>query len=98
MFFILLGGIATFIVYRLTAVIRISVSKFRYTFEKAPMGIAQLDSNGHILVANTTLCEVLNYHYEDLLYLQFDQLIHQEDRDIGKQERQSLDKDSRDSF
>jgi diguanylate cyclase (GGDEF)-like protein/PAS domain S-box-containing protein len=97
LFFVLLGSIAAFIVYRLTAAIRISESKFRYTFEKAPMGIAQLDSNGHILDANTALCEVLNYYYKDLLYLQFDQLIHQEDREIGKQQRRTLDQGSRDS-
>jgi diguanylate cyclase (GGDEF)-like protein/PAS domain S-box-containing protein len=97
MFFLLLASIAAFAVNRLTATLRMSESKFRYTFEKAAMGIAQLDAQGHILDANTALCEILNYHYEDLLHLQFEQLIHDEDRDIGRRERQVLEQGSRDS-
>jgi diguanylate cyclase (GGDEF)-like protein/PAS domain S-box-containing protein len=97
MFFLLLGYIATFVVHRLTATLRISESKFRYTFEKAAMGIAQLDAQGHILDANTALCEILNYQYEDLLRLPFEQLIHEEDRDISRHKRQVLDQGDRDS-
>ncbi|WP_299082219.1 EAL domain-containing protein [uncultured Paraglaciecola sp.] len=96
-FFLLLSGIATYVVYRLTAAIRISESKFRSTFEKAAMGIAQLDSQGHILDANLAFCEILNYPHHDLLKLQFEQIIHEEDRDISKMQRQALDQKDYDS-
>jgi diguanylate cyclase (GGDEF)-like protein/PAS domain S-box-containing protein len=97
LFFLLLGSIATFVVFRLNTAIRASEHKFRYTFEKAGMGIAQLDAGGHILDANGALCEILAYDYQGLLQIPLDQFIHEEDRHKGIKERQALDKGILDS-
>lgn len=90
--FLLLGGIATLLLIKLTATIRSSEYKFRSTFENAAVGIAQLDNKGQILDANSALCEILNYSDIDLLKLRYEQLIHPDDNYIYQKERAELDK------
>ena len=91
-FFLLLGGIATLLLKKLTSTIRISEYKFRSTFENAAVGIAQLDADGRIKDANSALCDILNYNFTVLSQLRYNQLIHPEDSNIFIEERGILDK------
>ena len=91
-FFLLLGGIATLLLKKLTATIRVSEYKFRSTFENAAVGIAQLDANGRIIEANNALCSILKYNYTVLSQLRYNQLIHPDDSNIFNEERSLLDK------
>lgn len=92
LFFLLLGGIATLLFNKLTATIRVSEYKFRSTFENAAVGIAQLDQNGRIIEANGALCNILQYKYDVLSQLRYNQLIHPDDSNIFMDERTLLDK------
>lgn len=93
-FFLLLGGFATLLLFKLTTTIRSSEYKFRSTFENAAVGIAQLDNNGKIFDANSALCDILNYSYANLLKIRYEQLIHPEDHHIYQKERAALDQAS----
>ena len=93
-FFMLLSGIATLLILKLTAAIRASERKFRKTFEQAAMGIAQVDDQGNILEANQALCNILKYARETLLSLKYNDIIFPEDRYIGVAERIALEQGS----
>jgi diguanylate cyclase (GGDEF)-like protein/PAS domain S-box-containing protein len=51
-----------------------SETKFRITFDQAPVGIAHVDLDGTILMANQRLCDMLGYTHADLLNLPFQNL------------------------
>lgn len=90
-FFILLSGIASILILKLTAAIRTSERKFRKTFEQAAMGIAQVDDKGNFLEANDALCEILKYPRDKLLSLQYNDIIFPDDRYLGVEERIALE-------
>ena len=46
--------------------LRESESRFRAIFERAAVGIAQLDLNGHLLQVNRQLCDFLGYSRQEL--------------------------------
>jgi len=47
--------------------LRESEARFRVIFERAAVGIAQLDLEGHFLQVNQRLCEFLGYSHEEML-------------------------------
>ncbi|MDY6980184.1 MAG: EAL domain-containing protein [Pseudomonadota bacterium] len=81
MFFIIFGVIAITLTQRLTRALRSSESKFRATFEQAGVGIAQLAEDDRLLEVNPALCDILRYSREELLELNYLQLVHPEDRE-----------------
>ncbi|MDR9435701.1 MAG: EAL domain-containing protein [Thiohalophilus sp.] len=68
------------LIQRLTRALRSSERKFRATFEQAGVGIAQMAEEGHLLEVNPALCEILRYPREEILKLDYSQLVHPEDR------------------
>jgi PAS domain S-box-containing protein len=52
---------------RIEAELRNSEARFRLIFEHAPVGIAFVDADGHLLHVNSNLCEILGYCREELL-------------------------------
>ncbi|MBN2362744.1 PAS domain S-box protein [candidate division WOR-3 bacterium] len=59
--------------------IRVSESKFRNTFENAPVGMSIMDSEGHYLAVNKSLCEMLGYNERELLKKKFSDLTYPDD-------------------
>lgn len=88
--FVLLGSIAALLLMRLTSEVRHSERKFRNTFENAAVGIAQIDSTGQILDANSALSSILDYHYNELIQLQMSDLVHQENVDSFAEQQATL--------
>jgi diguanylate cyclase (GGDEF)-like protein/PAS domain S-box-containing protein len=91
-FFILLIGLAAFLVLRLTRVIRASERNFRMTFEHAPVGIVRVDNKGLILEANDAMCDLLGYSREDLQSLYYNELIFIDDISVGREQRIALER------
>lgn len=83
-FFIVFGVIAMTFTLRLTRALRNSERKFRATFEQAGVGIAQVAEDGRLLEVNPTLCGILRYPREDILKLNYAQLLHPEDKEAGE--------------
>ncbi len=79
-FFIIFGVIAMTLIQRLTRALRSSEKKFRATFEQAGVGIAQMAEDGRLLEVNPALCEILRYPREEILKLDYLQLVHPEDK------------------
>ncbi|MBB3169931.1 putative bifunctional diguanylate cyclase/phosphodiesterase [Simiduia aestuariiviva] len=96
-FFVVLGALASYIIYRMTAVIRNSEHKYRTTFEQAAMGIAQLNSEGCIVEANSALCTTLGYTREQLLMIPYRDLIFPEDRQVDLSQRKAVAEGTQDS-
>jgi|GEM_PF-530602 len=61
------------------AALRESEDRFRSAFDKAPIGMGLVDSNGHWMQVNPPLCEMLGYSEGDLLGTNALDLIHPED-------------------
>src|SRR5690242_13825500 len=66
------GGLAVYfrditVQKRVEADLRNSEERFRLMFEHAPVGIAFVDADGHLLHVNRNLCEMLGYQREELL-------------------------------
>ncbi len=74
-FFVLLGGFAVLIIMRLTQNLRQSEFKFRSTFERAAIGILQLDARARVIEANRAACETLAYEMEDIRFKHFSDLL-----------------------
>ncbi|MDZ7803182.1 putative bifunctional diguanylate cyclase/phosphodiesterase [Thiohalophilus sp.] len=79
-FFIIFGVIAMTLTQRLTRALRSSERKFRATFEQAGVGIAQMAEDGRLLEVNPALCEILRYPREEILKLDYSQIVHPEDK------------------
>ena len=56
-------------------------ARFRATFEHAAVGLAQLDADGRIVLANERLCAILGYTRAELVELSFRDVSHPEDRE-----------------
>lgn len=61
-----------------------SEHRFRSTFDHAPVGIAQLDLDGRLLLTNSALCEMLGYSEAELRETSFADLTHPDDRAAGR--------------
>ncbi|MBN1620316.1 PAS domain S-box protein [candidate division WOR-3 bacterium] len=59
--------------------IRTSESKFRSTFENAPVGMSIMDSDGRYLAVNKSLCDMLGYSERELLKMKFEDLTYPDD-------------------
>jgi diguanylate cyclase (GGDEF)-like protein/PAS domain S-box-containing protein len=67
-------------------------ARFEATFEHAPLGLAHVDLDGRILLANRRLCAMLDYAREELVGCTVRELSHPEDIDAAKERRASLHK------
>lgn len=56
-----------------------SEDRFRAIFEQAAVGISQVRLDGHILQVNQRACDIVGYTREELLALNFRDIIHPED-------------------
>jgi len=90
------GGLIYFLVYQSNLMIenlfvnaKKEHDKFEATFEYAPVGIAHNKPNEKWILVNRTLCRLLGYNKNELLNLSFEDFIHPEDIERGRQ----LDKD-----
>ena len=61
--------------------LRESEERFRATFFRAAVGIAQIGLQGEFLLVNDQLCEILGYAPGDLRGTMFPDLIHSDDRE-----------------
>lgn len=64
--------------------------KFEATFQKAPIGIAHHKPDEKWMLVNQTLCNILGYKKDELLQLNFDDFIHPEDLERGRQLDQDI--------
>jgi diguanylate cyclase (GGDEF)-like protein/PAS domain S-box-containing protein len=67
-----------------------SRARFDATFEHAPVGLAHVDLEGRIRLANRRLCEMLAYSREELLGRTVRELSHPEDLDVTRVQREQL--------
>jgi diguanylate cyclase (GGDEF)-like protein/PAS domain S-box-containing protein len=58
-------------------------ARLRATFEHAAVGLAQLDAEGRIALANERLCAILGHAHEELVGRTFRDLSHPEDREAS---------------
>lgn len=64
--------------------------KFEATFENAPVGIAHHEPNEKWILVNKTLCRLLGYSKNELLNLNFEDCIHPDDIEKGRQLDQDI--------
>lgn len=57
--------------------------ELRLTFQHAPIGMATLDVDGHVLSVNQSLCTMLGYPQSELLGRPMKDLIHPDDRAVA---------------
>jgi PAS domain S-box-containing protein len=97
-FFVLVSGIVIFfLVQKNNALLdeslkRLKKSKDKYeaTFDQAPVGIVHHQPNERWIDVNDTLCRMLGYGKDELLKLNFNEIIHPEDIDKGREFDQAL--------
>lgn len=59
--------------------LRASEARYRGVFDEASVGVALLDSQGHWLKVNRSLCKIVGYEEAELLRLDFQTITHPED-------------------
>jgi PAS domain S-box-containing protein len=69
------------------AALRESEERFRLTFELAASGIAHVSLDGHFLLVNQRLCEILGLEKDELIGLSVKDISHPDDRDVTDAER-----------
>jgi diguanylate cyclase (GGDEF)-like protein/PAS domain S-box-containing protein len=57
-------------------------ARFTATFETSPVGLAHVDLEGRILIANQRLCDMLGYAREELIGRRVRELSHPEDTEV----------------
>lgn len=62
--------------------LRQAEEELRLTFQHAPIGMATLDLEGHILSVNQALCGMLGYPAGEMLGLSKDEITHPDDRKV----------------
>jgi diguanylate cyclase (GGDEF)-like protein/PAS domain S-box-containing protein len=65
-------------------------ARFDATFEHAPLGLAHVDLEGRIRLANRRLCAMLDYTREELVGRFVRDLSHPQDVDVTREQRASL--------
>ena len=63
--------------------LRLSESRYRATFEQAPIGILNLSVDARILKANQRFCDLLGYRHEELVGRCCHDLVHVDDREAS---------------
>jgi formate hydrogenlyase transcriptional activator len=61
------------------SVLRESEKRFRATFEQAAVGVAHSSLDGHLLLMNQKLCDILGYTSEEILTKTYQEVTHPED-------------------
>ncbi|WP_163559280.1 EAL domain-containing protein [Halomonas sp. NO4] len=97
-FLLTLALVAWLLGWRLTRVITAAERKFRVTFEQAAVGMAQVDRAGFLIDVNQSLCEILGYPKRALLGRRYWDLVHVEDREIGRAQREQIRAGTLDSY
>jgi len=88
---VLRSKVAVFIeLWRAGRALRASEELARAAFEDAPIGMARMDRDGHIITANRALCETLGLGLDRLAGRTIDDLTHAEDRRADAAEREAL--------
>ncbi len=64
--------------------LRESEELFRTSFESATVGVCLVTTDGRFLNVNRTLCAMLGYSENELLQLTFNDVTHDEDKEIGR--------------
>ncbi|TFH85613.1 EAL domain-containing protein [Billgrantia azerbaijanica] len=93
-----LALVAWLLGWRLTRMITAAERKFRATFEQAAVGMAQVDKRGYLIDVNPALCAILDYPRHALLGRRYWDLVHPEDRDIGRAQRERMLAGTLDSY
>jgi len=70
--------------------LRESEERYRAVFENAAVGIDTLDRDGRIVQVNPALCNMLGYDEDELKELTFEEITYPDDRQISKQNLESL--------
>lgn len=83
---------------RLTRSVRHSAQNFRAIFEQAAVGIAQITSGGNVLDVNEALSKILGYSKPQLLAMRYEDLLHPEDWESGRLQRQAVTAGNTDSY
>ena len=63
--------------------LRTSEALFRTTFESASIGVCLVGTDGRFLRVNRTMCELLGYTEKELCLMGFNDVTHEDDKDIG---------------
>lgn len=91
------GVLIFFLVYQSNVLIeglfeetRQQKDKFKATFEYAPVGIAHHKPDEKWILVNKSLCELLGYKKDELLQLPFEDFIHPDDLQKGRQLDQDI--------
>ena len=69
---------------QIEAALAASEQRLRATHEHAPVGIAEVDLDGHFLRVNERLCEITGYSADEMLGLTFFDVTHPDDRPAEK--------------
>lgn len=72
--------------------------RFRATFEQAAVGLAHVSPDGRWLRVNRKLCEIVGYHYDELLKLGFQDITHPDDLDTDLELVGQVLRGERDSY
>ncbi len=78
--------------------LRESEQRYRAVFDNASVGIDTLDRDGRITAANHALTNVLGYTADELKRLTFEEITHPDDRQISKQNLETLMAGHADSY
>ena len=69
---------------RIEAKLRESEELFRTSFESATVGVCLVATDGRFFNVNRTLCDMLGYSKDELLQLTFNDVTHEEDKEVGR--------------
>ncbi|PWD98047.1 PAS domain-containing protein [Marinilabilia rubra] len=75
-----------------------SEANFRNLFERAPVGIALVDFEGHPVVVNDRLCNILGYTREEFMKMHFGEFSHPDDLQKDKDFFAQIKAGKRDSY
>jgi PAS domain S-box-containing protein len=93
---VLRSKVAVFVeLWRASRAVRASEEMARATFEDAPIGMARMDREGHIVASNRALTETLGLSGEELAGKTIEELTHPEDRSGDASLRELLLSDRR---
>jgi len=100
------GGVAGFYVLILDATerrqmeraLRESEQRLRATFERAAVGIVELDQDDRLTAVNDRLCQILGYRRQELLRMSIHDLTAPEDRELNRQLHAQLHDRQLDTF
>jgi PAS domain S-box-containing protein len=70
---------------RIEEALRESEQRIRATFDRAAVGIVELDANHQLVAVNDRLCQILGYERQELLGMHIQQLTAPEDRALSQQ-------------